>query len=127
LAAVGADPEAAVPVATLTGEDGTTSMRRAYRRRLTRIAATDLTGTEPLTSMPAVGAALADLAAAALEAALALARAELPGGGAEARLAVIGMGKTGGRELNYVSDVDVIYVVEPAPGGDEDEAIAVGT
>src|SRR5690606_39109219 len=37
LAAVGADPEAAVPVATLTGEGGTTSMRRAYRRRLTRI------------------------------------------------------------------------------------------
>ena len=31
------------------------------------------------------------------------------------RLAVIGMGKCGGRELNYVSDVDVIYVAEPAP------------
>ena len=26
------------------------------------------------------------------------------------RLAVIGMGKTGARELNYVSDVDVIFV-----------------
>ena len=29
------------------------------------------------------------------------------------RLAVIGMGKCGGRELNYVSDVDVIFVAEP--------------
>ena len=26
------------------------------------------------------------------------------------------MGKTGGRELNYVSDVDVIFVAEPADG-----------
>ena len=127
LAAVGADPEAEVPVATLEGEDGTAAMRRAYRRRLLRIAATDLTGREPLTCMPAVGAALADLASAALEASLALARSELPGGGLEARLAVIGMGKTGGRELNYVSDVDVIYVVEPAEGASEDEAISVGT
>ena len=30
------------------------------------------------------------------------------------RLAVIGMGKAGARELNYVSDVDVIYVAESA-------------
>jgi glutamate-ammonia-ligase adenylyltransferase len=37
------------------------------------------------------------------------------------------MGKTGGRELNYVSDVDVIYVVEPAEGATEAQALAVGT
>lgn len=127
LTAVGADPDADVPVAALAGEEGTAAMRRAYRRRLLRIAACDLTGGEPLTSLPAVGAALADLAAAALEGALALARAEVPDGGAVARLAVIGMGKTGGRELNYVSDVDVVYVVEPAGDASEDEAIAVGT
>ena len=36
-------------------------------------------------------------------------------GAAPARLAVIAMGKCGGRELNYVSDVDVIFVA--APGG----------
>ena len=35
--------------------------------------------------------------------------------------AVIGMGKTGGRELNYVSDVDVIFVAEPREGVDEAE------
>ena len=39
---------------------------------------------------------------------------------------VIGMGKCGGRELNYVSDVDVIYVAEPVDGVDEAEALAVG-
>ena len=37
------------------------------------------------------------------------------------------MGKTGGGELNYVSDVDVIFVAEPADGVDEDTALRVGT
>ncbi|RMI05052.1 bifunctional [glutamine synthetase] adenylyltransferase/[glutamine synthetase]-adenylyl-L-tyrosine phosphorylase, partial [Cellulomonas triticagri] len=127
LVAVGADPDAAVPVATLTGTDGVDAMRRAYRARLQRIAATDLTCGEPLTRLPGVAAALADLAAAALEAALALARADLDDHGADVRLAVIGMGKTGGRELNYVSDVDVIYVAEPVEGADEAAALAAGT
>lgn len=122
LVAVGADPAADAPVAAVA--DGVDAMRRAYRRRLLRIAATDLTSTEPLSLLPAVGAALADLAAAALEAGLALARAEHDDHGA-ARLAVIGMGKCGGRELNYVSDVDVIYVAEPAEGHDEGTALAV--
>lgn len=124
LVAVGADPRAGEPVAT--AEDATSRMRRAYRARLLRIAASDLAAGDPGQVMPAVGAALADLAGAALEAALAIARAEVGGAGA-ARLAVIGMGKTGGRELNYVSDVDVVYVVEPGRGVSEDEAIAVGT
>jgi glutamate-ammonia-ligase adenylyltransferase len=127
LAAVGADPGAAVPVAGLAGAEGVDAMRRAYRRRLLRIAATDLTSGEPLTRLPGVAAALADLAAAALEASLSLARAELDDHGASVRLAVIGMGKTGGRELNYVSDVDVVYVAEPAEGADEAEALAAGT
>lgn len=129
LRAVGADADADEPVATLVGPDGTDAMRRAYRTRLLRIAATDLTVPDPLNRMPGVAAALADLAAAALEAALALARADLPDHGAGVRLSVIGMGKAGGRELNYVSDVDVIYVAEPAPGSgvSEQDALAVGT
>ena len=56
-----------------------------------------------------VAAALADLAGAALEAALVIARHEVQDAD-DVRLAVIAMGKTGGRELNYVSDVDVIFV-----------------
>lgn len=114
------------PVATVTGPEGVDAMRRAYRRRLLLIGATDLVSAEPLSLLPAVGAALADLAAAALEAALALARAEHPAEAAAVRLAVIGMGKCGGRELNYVSDVDVIHVAEPADGVDEDEAMRAG-
>ena len=104
-------------------------LRRAYRARLLRIAATDVTASVATVALPAVAAALADLAGAALEAALAVARAQTPGHAA-ARLAVIGMGKTGGRELNYLSDVDVVYVAEPATHdgvtADEDEAVRVG-
>lgn len=128
LAAVGAvvtSPEQA-PVATLTGQDGIDALRRAYRRRLLMIAAADLTAPEATAVLPAVAAALAHLAGAALETALALARAE-HADHAVARLAVIGMGKCGGTELNYVSDVDVIFVAEPADGASETEALAVAT
>ena len=123
LAAVGADPEAAAPVAGSTGAEAQVALRVAYRRRLLHLAGRDLTGAA---SVGAVAAELAELAAAALEAGLAIARAETPD--AEAcRLAIIGMGKCGGRELNYVSDVDVIFVVEPTEGFAEDLAVRVGT
>ena len=75
--------------------------------------------------MDVVGEELADIAAAVLEAALAVARAELAPGAAPCRLAVVAMGKCGGRELNYASDVDVIFVAEPVK--DEDETAALGT
>ncbi|WP_154794541.1 bifunctional [glutamine synthetase] adenylyltransferase/[glutamine synthetase]-adenylyl-L-tyrosine phosphorylase [Occultella kanbiaonis] len=128
LESVGADPDAAMPVASVRASDGALDeMRRAYRRALLTIATEDLTATDPEAFLPEVGAALANLAAAALEAALALARAELSDHGKDVRLAVLGMGKTGGRELNYISDVDVIYVAEPVDGADEAVALRVGT
>ncbi len=135
LTAVGATPSDPDPVAGGTWPDdgarsATDALRRAYRARLLSIAADDLTAVEPLGILPTVAAALADLASAALEAALAVARAQHPEHGL-VRLAVIGMGKTGGRELNYVSDVDVVYVAEPGttPDGepaDETTALGVG-
>ncbi len=145
LRAVGADPDSDAPVAAgvPASDDGdgwpdpaartaTDALRRAYRARLLRIAATDLTCADPLSQLPGVGAALADLASAALEGALAVARAEVGPASDGVRLAVIGMGKTGGRELNYVSDVDVVYVCEPGTRADgtpvaEDVALAAGT
>ena len=75
--------------------------------------------------MDEVGEELADIAAAVLEAALAVARAELAPGATPCRLAVVAMGKCGGRELNYASDVDVIFVAEPVK--DEDETAALAT
>ncbi|MBW5421903.1 bifunctional [glutamine synthetase] adenylyltransferase/[glutamine synthetase]-adenylyl-L-tyrosine phosphorylase [Streptomyces sp. BG9H] len=87
------------------------SLRVAYRRCLLAIAARDVCGT---TDVAQAAAELADLATATLRAALAMACAEAPGDAAQCRLAVIAMGKCGGHELNYVSDVDVIFVAEPA-------------
>ena len=127
LRAVGADPGAEVPVATVTGTAGVTALRRCYRRRLLEVAAADLVAPDHLAVFPAVAAALSDLAAAALEAALAVARADLADHGRGVRLAIIGMGKTGGRELNYISDVDVVYAAAPAGGLTEAEAVAEAT
>jgi glutamate-ammonia-ligase adenylyltransferase len=138
LAAVGARPGDPEPVAGAAvsatpgdagggGEAGpVTALRVAYRRRLLALAARDLTGEA---SLDQVAAELADLAAAALEAALAIARANLPPGAAPCRLAVIAMGKCGARELNYASDVDVVFVAEPARSAAEDggEAAALRT
>lgn len=126
LRAVGAGADDDAPVATVVGAEGVDAMRRAYRRRLVMIAAADLTTRDATEALPAVAAALAGLAGAALEAALALARAD-QADHALARLAVIGMGKCGGSELNYVSDVDVIFVAEPRDGAGESEALAVAT
>src|SRR5699024_10985162 len=74
-----------------------------------------------------VAAEISDLAAATLEAALAIARARVGETSALARLAVIAMSKCGGRELNYISDVDVIFAVEPAPAADEAGALRAGS
>lgn len=125
LAVVGADPRADVPVAALTGDDARNALRVGYRRRLIALAGRDLAHANPVSVVDMVTEELADLASAALEAALAVARAETPDH-ANCRLAVMGMGKCGGRELNYVSDVDVIYVAEPVAGVHEVDGLAVG-
>jgi glutamate-ammonia-ligase adenylyltransferase len=128
LAAVGARPDDPQPVADPAAAPGgspATALPAAYRRRLLQLAARDLTGA---VTVDETAAELADLAAAALEAALAIARSELPADAAPARLAVIAMGKCGGHELNYASDVDVIFVA--AGEGDaspETEAAALRT
>src|SRR5690554_4007608 len=126
LEAVGADPASLAPVATVTGDEGVAAMRVAYRRHLVRIAAEDLVHDNPTEFFPEVAAALAALAGAALEAGLALARAGQKDHSLT-RLAIIGMGKTGGRELNYISDVDVIYAAELAAGADEAASLKVAT
>ncbi|GGK61225.1 bifunctional [glutamine synthetase] adenylyltransferase/[glutamine synthetase]-adenylyl-L-tyrosine phosphorylase [Ornithinimicrobium pekingense] len=120
------DPDAVVrAVEGLRDREGADALRVAYRRELLRVATTDLMGENPLELMPTVGAWLADLASAALRGALLLARAETPGE-ETCDLAVVGMGKTGGCELNYVSDVDVIFLAAPRGDHDEEQAMKVG-
>ncbi|MGW4161771.1 bifunctional [glutamine synthetase] adenylyltransferase/[glutamine synthetase]-adenylyl-L-tyrosine phosphorylase [Streptomyces sp. NPDC004788] len=100
------------------------TLRVAYRRCLLAIAARDVCGT---THVAQTAAELADLATATLRAALRIARAAAPEDAAQCRLAVIAMGKCGGHELNYVSDVDVIFVGEAADGADESKALQAAT
>jgi glutamate-ammonia-ligase adenylyltransferase len=100
------------------------ALRVAYRRCLLSIAARDVCGT---TDLAQTAAELADLATATLRAALAIAGAAAPDDVALCRLAVIAMGKCGGHELNYVSDVDVIFVGESVDGADEQKAVQAAT
>ena len=92
----------------------TAALRRAYRDRLTAIVADDLTSADPIEYVPTVCHRMAELADAALDAALLVARAAVGPQTDEVALAVIAMGKTGAYELNYISDVDVVYVVGQA-------------
>jgi [glutamine synthetase] adenylyltransferase / [glutamine synthetase]-adenylyl-L-tyrosine phosphorylase len=78
-------------------------LRRFKRREMLRVALSDLAGDSDLAE---VSRGLADLADACLE--TALTDAGIP-------FAVIGMGKLGGRELNYSSDIDVMFVHDANP------------
>lgn len=100
-------------VAHVEWDEGVKILRHTYYRLLLTIAAKDLTSPSPVDNFPEVAATISDLVDDALEGALALARAVVPDSHL-ARLAIIAMGKLGGRELNYISDVDVIFVAEPA-------------
>lgn len=101
----------------VVGDEARDKLRVRYRELLLRIAIYDLSSENPLHEVEPVTAALSDIAGAAIEAALCVARSELEESFprldiALVDLAVIGMGKCGARELNYLSDVDVIYVAE---------------
>ncbi|KPI02137.1 UTP-GlnB uridylyltransferase, GlnD / adenyl transferase, GlnE [Actinobacteria bacterium OV450] len=104
----------------LAGAHDPVALRVAYRRCLLSIAARDVCGTIDVAQ---TAAELADLATATLRAALRIASAAAPEDAAACRLAVIAMGKCGGNELNYVSDVDVIFVGDAPGGGDEGQAV----
>ncbi|TGB38477.1 bifunctional [glutamine synthetase] adenylyltransferase/[glutamine synthetase]-adenylyl-L-tyrosine phosphorylase [Mycolicibacterium peregrinum] len=106
------------------------ALRDLYRDRLLILAGLDVASTvenEPVLPFVEVAAHLSDLADAALGAALTVATRVVCEDGVQPRLAVIAMGKCGARELNYVSDVDVIFVGEPVPDGDGDDNLATAT
>jgi [glutamine synthetase] adenylyltransferase / [glutamine synthetase]-adenylyl-L-tyrosine phosphorylase len=88
--------EARAAVADLGIEGG---LRRFRRRAMSRIAVRDLAGT----AVDEVVAEVTWVAEACLQAAV-----DAAGG----RLGVIGLGKLGGEELNYASDVDVVFLHE---------------
>src|SRR6266487_568900 len=138
---------AAVPASAPVAA-GWSALRRFRRRELLRVAVRDLDGGAPVDS---VGAELADLADACLQAGLELATRAVTEGSGEPRggapvdregsgeprggapvdrvpgdppvsLAILAMGKLGGRELNYVSDIDVLFCHEAASGAEAELA-----
>ncbi|WP_394278743.1 bifunctional [glutamine synthetase] adenylyltransferase/[glutamine synthetase]-adenylyl-L-tyrosine phosphorylase [Microbacterium sp.] len=116
--------------AAASDESAWVALRVRYRRFIARIAAFDLSAPDPTAVLAPVAAALADAAGAALGAALCAARTRAAAlfpreQVAQTRLAIIGMGKTGARELNYVSDVDVIFVGGAAEGTELSEGRAI--
>jgi glutamate-ammonia-ligase adenylyltransferase len=123
LRAVGTTTADPLPVAGQAADEAVDALRVEYRRLLARLAARDLADH---LGVDDASAELADLAAGTLEAALAIARGQVANA-ACARLAVVALGKCGGHELNYVSDVDVLFVFEPADTSDEAVAAGVAT
>ena len=101
------------------------ALRTFKRREIVRIAARDLNGLAPLEE---VMQELADLASSTLQVAYEVCRrclvrdhgvplvmGDVPAP-REAEFTVIGMGKLGGRELNFSSDIDIIYFYESDKG-----------
>ena len=95
------------------------ALRRLHNEEVLRIGLHDVAGAlEP----EAVGLQLADLADVCVEACLGLAQAEVrrrdgvprvsrgPDEGATAQLVVVALGKLGGRELGYHSDLDLLFL-----------------
>ena len=107
------------------GDGAADALRVAHRGAVLRIAIADVAHDA---SFEVTSLRLSELADASPRGgALTAARAELPAGAPECRLAIIGMGKCGGRELNYISDVDVVFVAEPAEGVEESDALRTAT
>jgi [glutamine synthetase] adenylyltransferase / [glutamine synthetase]-adenylyl-L-tyrosine phosphorylase len=114
-------------ISTLKWDEALLALRIAYRRQVSAIAAVDLrAGNESTVILPGIAQALSDLADAVIASALVIARSNVKDDD-KVRIAVIAMGKCGARELNYVSDVDVMFVVESELGATEQEAITIGS
>lgn len=104
------------------------ALRARYREHVAAIMAADLASADPVEVQSDISRKLSDAADAVLEAALSISRGQVTGSSA-CRFAIIAMGKLGAQEINYVSDIDLIYVVEPADLSNKqnhDAALRVG-
>ena len=97
-------------------ENQINALKRFQRREMLRVTASDLFGMLNRKTLTTTTAQLSNLADALVDVVLRVATAEqtAEGGALPVRFAVIGLGKLGGAELNYSSDIDLIYVYEVA-------------
>ncbi len=106
------DFDAALATAFTISEEDTAAKLRKIRNGVALITAiADLSGAWDLTR---VTATLSDFADLALDTAIAAAIEERFPGTEPTGFAVIALGKHGGRELNYSSDIDPIFLFDPA-------------
>ena len=131
----GADDAFALAVAPLARADAATPrpalaslLRRVKRRAALVIAAADIGGLWPLERVTGALTSLAELSLAAacrhlLRAGVERGELRKPSarGGKGCGLVVLGMGKLGGRELNYSSDIDLILLYDPAAAVEPEE------
>ena len=98
-------------------EDRLNALRRAQRRELLRLGAVEVLGAKDVRE---VGRELSNLADAVLKVVLELAMGEMVGRygrprderGREAKFCIVCLGKHGGRELNFRSDIDLMFVYD---------------
>jgi glutamate-ammonia-ligase adenylyltransferase len=107
------DVEAALAAASAAGKGVplAASIRRERNALSAALGIADLAG---LVGLEALTAALSDLADRSLERAIAAALAERTPDEAPRGFAVVALGKHGSRELNYSSDIDPIFLFDPA-------------
>ncbi|MBM3691098.1 MAG: bifunctional [glutamine synthetase] adenylyltransferase/[glutamine synthetase]-adenylyl-L-tyrosine phosphorylase [Actinobacteria bacterium] len=111
-------------VSDLSGDQARAALKQRYQQQVITIASCDLTGEA---SFAQVSQELSWLADAVLSSALCIAERELPEAAKQVSIAVIALGKTGGIELNYISDVDVVFVASPKSDVEESVALTAGT
>jgi glutamate-ammonia-ligase adenylyltransferase len=105
-------------IGRLSEEDFLRTVRVFRRREMLRIGMRDILDIAPIESISAELSSLADVL---IGRCLHRATVEIAGPGSEPPLAVIGMGKLGGQELNFSSDVDLVFVAQEE-GGNPDGA-----
>jgi glutamate-ammonia-ligase adenylyltransferase len=106
------DLEGALEAARRAGEsEAISGIRRERSAHALALGIADLAG---VMTLGEVVGALSDLADRLLDRAVKAAIAERTPDAEPKGFAVIGMGKLGGRELNYSSDVDLIFLYDPA-------------
>ena len=113
-----------IAIFTKASKSSRANLVREYRKVLLGLASRDICYKWPLRE---VAAELADAADAILQSSLQVALDKNSQLAKQFNLAIIAMGKAGGQELNYVSDVDVIFTAEAKAGFDEQIAISAAT
>jgi glutamate-ammonia-ligase adenylyltransferase len=95
------------------------ALRRVKKRQMLRIGARDLLG---LADVKQLTFELSGLADGLLEMTSRLGQEKLGPPPAGGRFVVLGMGKLGGQELNYNSDVDLLFLYEANGSGDKEKS-----